>query len=278
MKKVLVTGAGGYIGRHVVAALLNSGAHVVATDLSVEGIDERAERIQADLFGGAEGMFDKFGSPDACVHMAWKDGFNHNSDLHMLSLSDHYRFVSQMLEDGLKQMTIMGTMHEIGYWEGAVDENTPCNPLSLYGIAKDSLRRSTFLLAKRNNAIAQWLRVFYIYGDDKRSNSIFGKIVRAEEEGKASFPFTSGKNKYDFISIDELANQISACAMQENVTGIINCCTGIPRSLAEQVERFISENNFKIKLDYGAFPDRIYDSPGEWGDPAKIELIMKERA
>lgn len=46
-------------------------------------------------------------------------------------------------------------------------------------------------------------------------------------------------------------------------------------TLAERVERYIKENDLNIKLDYGAFPDRPYDSPGVWGDASKINKIMK---
>jgi dTDP-6-deoxy-L-talose 4-dehydrogenase (NAD+) len=179
-----------------------------------------------------------------------------------------------MLDGGLKQLAVMGTMHEVGYWEGAIDENTPCNPISMYGIAKDALRRSTFQMAKGKDVCLQWLRAYYIYGDDKRAVSIFGKIVQAVEEGKTTFPFTTGKNKYDFIRVEELARQIAACVMQTEVDGIINCCTGRPVSLAEQVEGFIREHGFNIRLEYGAFPDRPYDSPGVWGDAEKIRNIM----
>lgn len=62
--------------------------------------------------------------------------------------------------------------------------------------------------------------------------------------------------------------------MQNQVNGIINCCTGKPISLAEKVEEFIKEHNLDIKLDYGAFPDRPYDSPCTYGDPEKINKIM----
>lgn len=63
----------------------------------------------------------------------------------------------------------MGTMHEIGYWEGAIDENTPCNPLSMYGIAKDALRRCMIQYTQQKGCILQWLRGYYILGDDKRT-------------------------------------------------------------------------------------------------------------
>lgn len=276
-KKVLVTGGDGYIGRHVVSALCDSGADVTVADFRVDGIDPRAKRVTYDIFNDSPDVYQELGSPDACLHMAWKDGFVHNSDAHMEYLSNHYKFIRDMVNGGLKQIAVMGTMHEVGYHEGAIDENTPCNPSSQYGIAKDALRRSVFQMLKGKDVCVQWLRAYYIYGDDKRSNSIFAKIVAAAEEGKETFPFTTGKNMYDFISVDLLAEQIAACMMQTEVDGIINCCTGQPMTLADKVESFIREHNFSIKLDYGAFPDRPYDSPGVWGDATKINQIMQKR-
>ena len=273
-KTVLVTGAGGYIGRHVVRALCDRGADVIAADFRTDGIDERAKPVVYDIFNGSKEIFSELGRPDACLHMAWKDGFVHNSDAHMGCLSSHYTFLRDMIEGGLKQVAVMGTMHEVGYWEGAIDENTPCNPISMYGVAKDALRRSAFLMVKDKDVCLQWLRAYYIYGDDKRAVSIFGKLMQAAEEGKQTFPFTSGKNKYDFIHVDELSRQIAASVMQTEVDGIINCCTGEPMSLAEKVESFIREHGYTIRLAYGAYPDRPYDSPGVWGDAAKIQRIM----
>lgn len=274
-KKILVTGAGGYIGQHVVKALLDKGAAVIATDIRLDDVDDRATKIQKNIFEENENIFTEMCSPDVCLHMAWRDGFIHNSEKHIEDLDSHYKFISNMMKGGLKQIAVMGSMHEVGYYEGAIDENTPTNPLSLYGIAKNTLRQLTFLLGKNENVIVQWIRGFYIFGDDLKNNSIFKKIVEAEQEGKTEFPFTSGKNKYDFLSIYDMADQIAEIVLQDKINGIINSCTGQPMTLAEKVESFIKENNFKIKLKYGAYPDRPYDSPGIWGDATKINEIMK---
>lgn len=274
MSKVLVTGAAGYIGRHVVNQLLTLGHDVIASDLNFNGVDERAQRCSVPIFSGAEDIYQQLGEPDVVIHMAWRNGFVHNSPTHMADLSNHVVFCQNLMAGGLPMLSVMGTMHEVGYWEGAIDEDTPCNPLSQYGVAKNAMRQSLILSAKNSNCKLHWLRAYYITGDDLRGSSIFGKITAAAAEGKKEFPFTTGRNLYDFIDVDELARMIAIASVQEEVTGIINVCTGKPMSLAERVEKFIADHGFDIKLKYGAFPDRPYDSPGVWGDTKKIRQIM----
>ena len=273
--KILVTGAGGYIGRHVVKFLLNLGYEVIAVDIRLDDVDNRAGKILLNLFSvDFNRIFMELGSPDVCLHMAWRDGFIHNSCNHMGDLSSHYKFLVALIDQGLKHLAVMGSMHEVGYWEGMITDNTPCNPLSQYAIAKDSLRRSMMLYCQQKDIVFQWIRGFYILGDDKNNNSIFTKILKAEEKGQELFPFTTGKNKYDFLDIETFSYQIARTITQTKVTGVVNCCSGKPVSLAERVEQFINDNHLKIRLDYGVFPDRPYDSPCIYGDNTKISAIL----
>ena len=275
--KILVTGAGGYIGRHVVEKLIGLGHVVTAADVRFGDLDIRAIPKVINIFDcDLNDIYHRLGEPDVCLHMAWRDGFVHNSLNHMGDISGHYRFLVAMMEQGLKQVAVMGSMHEVGYWEGMITEDTPCNPLSQYAIAKDALRRSMTIYCNSHNTILQWIRGFYIIGDDRKNHSIFTKLLEANDQGSEWFPFTTGKTKYDFIDIDEFAFQIAKTISQKKITGIVNCCSGIPVSLAERVEQFIKDNELTIKLKYGAFPDRPYDSPCIYGDNTKIKQILSE--
>lgn len=274
--RILVTGANGYLGQGVVRQLLDNGNYVIATDLTTDNIDERAERIAIDLFT-VSSPYEYFGKPDVVLHLAWRNGFVHNAISHMEDLPSHYLFLKKLLEGGLKHIAVIGTMHEIGFFEGSINENTPTNPQSLYGIAKNALRNSIELLSKYNGAVYQWIRAYYIVGNCQFGSSIFSKISKAELDGIDKFPFTTGINQWDFIDYDELCMQISFIVEQNEVNGIINACSGRPEKLADRVERFIKDNGYKIQLDYGKYLDRPYDSKAVWGDDSKIRRIMERR-
>lgn len=271
--RILVTGANGYLGQGIVKCLLDNGHSVVAADFATQYVDTRAQRVECNLFEQKD-PFDFLGKPNALLHLAWRDGFVHNSDVHIYDLPKHYAFIKEMLASGLKQVAVMGSMHEVGFFEGCINENTPCNPMNFYGLAKDSLRKATKLLAEQNKATFQWLRGYYIVGNSKFGNSIFSKITTAVMDGKTEFPFTMGQNQYDFLDYQDFCAQVAAAVGQKKVSGIINICSGKPEKLADRVERFIKENNYFIKLKYGAFPDRPYDSKAVWGNDSKILAIL----
>lgn len=274
--RILVTGANGYLGKGVVKKLLDDGMDVVATDIRDNMIDKRAEVVCADLFG-VEDPYEFFGKPDVVLHMAWRDGFVHNSENHIKDLPEHYHFLVKMIDSGVKQVAAMGSMHEIGFFEGSINESTPCNPQSLYGISKNAIREAIQLKAKEKNCIFQWLRGFYIVGNTEDGSSIFSKIVQTAHKGGTTFPFTMGLNQFDFIDYPEFCKLVADTVEQSEIDGIINICSGRPQKLGDRVEKFIKENNFNITLQYGAFPDRPYDSKAIWGDDFKIKMIEKTR-
>lgn len=272
--KILLTGAGGYIGSHVLKKLVAKNVEIIANDLNFR---ERIDRIiyNTDSLFSMTDPYLELGCPDICIHLAWRNGFIHNAETHIQDLSNHFNFINKMLASGLKHIAIMGSMHEVGYHEGMISENTECSPLSLYGIAKNALRQSSSIIANKYGAIWQWLRAYYIYGDDINGSSIFSKIAQAVARGDKSFPLNSGKNQYDFIHIDKLAEIIIDVVQNNNIRGIVECCSGIPVPLSEQIEKYIQDNKFDIKLEYGKFPDRPYDSPIIYGDTSKIKHMNK---
>lgn len=276
MMRIAVTGANGYLGTGIVKRLLDSEAIVVAADIMTDCVDDRAQSISGDIFS-VENPYAYLGSPDVLLHLAWKNGFVHDAPIHLQDLYAHYSFIEKMISQGLRQVAVMGTMHEIGFFEGCIDENTPCRPMNLYGISKNALREAVEALSRKTNCVFQWLRGFYIVGNSEHGNSIFSKVTAAEKKGDAEFPFTLGQNQYDFLDYNVFCDQVAAAVTQTKISGIINICSGYPEKLSDRVERFIQQNDFHIRLKYGAFPDREYDSKAIWGNDKKIRQIMRNR-
>ena len=275
--KILVTGAAGYLGTGVVKQLCDDGIEVIAAcHTNATYVDKRAIVKQGDIFE-VENPMQYYDAPDVLLHMAWRNGFVHNNPSHILEFPQHYRFIEKMIAGGIKRVAVMGSMHEIGFYEGSIKEDTPTNPESLYGISKDALRKAVKLLCKEAHIPCQWIRGYYIVGNTDYGCSIFSKITAAEKAGEMLFPFTTGLNQWDFLDYNEFCLQVASIVEQDQINGVINACHGRPEKLAERVERFIAENGYHIQLDYGKYPDRPYDSKAVWGDNTKVQKILENR-
>lgn len=278
MKRVVVTGANGYIGSHVVAELMKfpNEFSVVAAGRSNENLPKETDFVYFDLIRDAEdeGVYNKLGSPEICVHLAWRDGFQHNALSHITDFPKHFLFLKNLAEHGTNQLAVAGSFREYGSVNGMVNESREVKPNNYYTLSKMMLK-DALEIALDKNICLQWLRPFTVYGDDKRNQSILSKIIQWESEGKTSFPFTDGNEEYDYISVYDLAKQITAIISQNEIDGVIDCCSGKPTRLGDHVEKFIEENGFTIRPEYGAFPRRRYDSPVIYGDRTKIDKILK---
>lgn len=272
-KTVLVTGAGGYLGRHAVRALCDAGARVLIPAHGAEAVDARAERLDTEIFSGSPTVYADCGAPDVCLHLAWHDGFRHNADTHLLELPAHYAFVRDMLRGGLPQLAVMGTVHELGDCDGEIGEDSLGEPDTLYGAAKAALRCASRTLCGESGAAFQWLRGYHITGDDRAGSSVFARLLEAEARGEETFPLTAGRRRFDFIDVEETAAQLAAAVLQDKICGVIECCSGRPVSLRERVERFLRENGLHIRPVFGAYPERRPDG-AVWGSRRKIDAIL----
>lgn len=275
--KILITGANGYIGKHVIDELIKENHEVIAIDLEFDKLKSiNCKKIRCDIFK-SDLLLKYAKDSDVLIHLAWRDGFNLNSYKHINDISNHFIFLTNMISSGVRHIAVLGSMHEIGYYEGEVTENTKTAPSNIYGISKKLLYVALDKYCNDHNVIFQWIRGFYLTGDDELNNSIFQKIILAAKNGKREFPFTNGKNKFDFIDINIFSRNIVKVVEQDKITGIINNCSGKAVSLGEKVEEFIVANNLDIILKYGMYPERDDESKAIWGNIEKLNKILENR-
>ena len=279
MKNVVITGGNGYIGSHVVKKILEYPDEfgIVVACRNSENIPTGVKCLSLDILKDSNktNLFEYLGKPDICIHLAWTNGFQHNAPSHIEELSSHFTFLKNLADSGTHQFIVAGSFREYGSVNGMVSQNVFTEPENLYALSKRTLKRALEIYFKDRDICLQWIRPFTVYGDDEKNNSIMSKIIKWEKENKKTFQFTNGDEQYDYIEIDQLAQQIIAIASQTEIDGVIDCCSGYPTRIGDKIEEFLTTNGYKIRPLYGAFPKRAYDSPVIYGDSTKIKEIMR---
>lgn len=281
-RRVLVTGAAGFIGNYVIRELLRAKCEVVASSVneakakqfawyrSVSYIPFDLKEISPDV-----DYFELFGRPSHLIHLAWEGLPNYKSLFHLEeNLPRHFTFLKNMMENGLKDLTVIGTCLEYGLQEGCLSEDMPCFPANPYAIAKDSLRKFIEEVKKQHSIIFKWVRLFYLHGEGQNPNSLLSQLVAAVKRGDSKFNLSGGAQVRDYLPVEKVAATISKIAMQTQVDGIINCCSGQPVSIRKFVEDYCQANQISIELNFGYYPYTDYEPMHFWGDREKLDKIL----
>lgn len=195
--KILVTGATGFIGNHVVNALLGQGISVIAASRSTEKAEampwfSKVDFKPLDTATPPANPYTALGSPDRMIHLAWSGLPNFKSDHHMKeNLPNDRAFLSAMLEDGLKHLLVTGTCFEYGMLEGELLEDMETKPENPYGLAKDTLRRELQTRTMDTDVIFQWARLFYMFGPGQSKTSLFSLLQKAIDNGDTAYLYNA---------------------------------------------------------------------------------------
>lgn len=283
MKKVLVTGATGFIGGHVIKELLDKGHKVVATSVSREkamATDwyNKVEYIPLDLRTLATGIdyYSFFNKPDILIHLAWEGLPNYKSDFHLEeNLPRHYFFLKNLVQYGLSEITLTGTCFEYGMQEGCLSEDLAPMPSNAYAIAKDKLRLLLVDLTKKTSLNLKWVRLFYMYGKGQSPNSLLSQLQSALDRGDKVFNMSPGDQLRDYLEVTKVAEYLVRIAMQTHTTGIINCCSGEPIQVKQLVIEYLKLKNKQVQLNLGYYPYSDIEPKNFWGDTTKLKTILR---
>jgi nucleoside-diphosphate-sugar epimerase len=278
--KIAVTGAGGFVGGHVVRTLSRWGHDVVAAGRNIErlkGDSERVEPVQFDLARAGPECFAQIGAPDALVHLAWSGLANYRSLHHFEEeLPAHYRFLKKVVQGGLRALVVSGTCFEYGLQSGPLSEDMAAQPCNPYGFAKDALRRQLEFLARETPFNLTWARLFYLYGQGQAETSLFTQLRRAAERGEAAFDMSGGEQLRDYLPVEEAARLLARLATNARPVGVVNVCSGKPVSVRGLAEQWLEENGWSVRLNRGRRPYPDYEPMAFWGDRSRLDSILRD--
>ncbi len=281
MTRVAVTGASGFLGRHVLAALAATSADVVALARKPRPDQDAAGRRRwtaFDLAAAPADAFDRLGRPDVVVHLAWDGLPNYLARRHVdVELPTQLGFLRGLVAAGLRTLVVSGTCFEYGMQSGCLREDMTPLPSNPYGSAKDALRRELEALQKTQSFDLRWLRLFYLYGEGQPPTSLYSQFKSAVARGDKRFDMSPGDQLRDFMTAEDAAAAIVdvALAPAPAAPQILNICSGKPTSVRSLVERWRAEMASGIELNLGALAYPTYEPLEFWGDNSRLAALTR---
>jgi len=279
--KIAVTGASGFIGRHLLPLLIKNGHEVIAVVRDIgkfNDLDYKCHVVECEINGTNKDAFGKLGEPDLLLHLAWSELSNYKSLHHIDNeLPAHYQFIKLMVDSGVKHVAVLGTCLEYGMQSGELCEELDTNPTNPYGYAKDALRKQLQFLQDNNPFNLIWMRLFYTYGEDQAASTLYSQLKLAVSRGDAKFNMSGGEQLRDYLHIDEMAKKIAELACIKRNIGVVNVCSGTPISVRRLVEQWKKSNNWDIELNFGFYPYPEYEPLAFWGNSDKFNEIIDKQ-
>lgn len=262
--KIGLTGASGFIGRHVHAELERRGVDAVVLG-----------RPEFDIHADTDASYQRAGRPDALIHLAWGGLPNYQSPNHaQVEGPAHYRFLHAMIAGGLPHLLVAGTCFEYGLRSGALNEEMAVTPANAYGQAKDTLRRQLQTLQRQRRFGLTWARLFYLHGSGQAANSLWPLLQAAAARGDPEFPMSGGEQLRDYLPVEAVAAMIAELALRRNNDGVVNVCSGRPVTVRSLVEGWIREQGWTIVPKLGHFPYPQHEPMAFWGDRSKLDHCL----
>lgn len=279
---VLVTGATGFVGRHLVAALLARGCAVRAVARNVETAASmpwinHVEFVAADIHAADLDIAALTDGIDVLAHLAWPGLPNYRALFHFEhNLMADYRFIKGAVEAGVAQVLVTGTCFEYGMQSGPLGESVEPQPSNPYGLAKHTLHLFLQNLQQEKPFTLQWARLFYLHGEGQNPNSLLAALGRAIDAGETSFNMSGGEQLRDFLPIASAADYLATIVHQRDFNGVINCASGQPVSVRALVEQRLRERGAALNLNLGHYPYPTHEPMAFWAVTERLQQLLGE--
>jgi nucleoside-diphosphate-sugar epimerase len=278
---VVVTGASGFVGRAVLAALAARGIRPTAVTRDrrrLSDLEQDATIIEGDIGVPHPPFIAEIARHDILLHLAW-DGLPNYKSLHHFEteLPAQYCFLKAVVAAGSRSLLVTGTCFEYGMQEGGLVETVPSQPTNPYGCAKDALRRQLSFLKQETPFALTWARLFYMYGTGQNPKSIYSQLAAAVDRGDDHFDMSAGEQIRDYLPIEEVAELLVRLTLLGRDVGIVNICSGQPRSMRGVVESWLRDNGWRITLRLGRYPYPDYEPFAFWGSAEKLRDVLNDK-
>ncbi len=275
MTRVLVSGAGGFVGLPVLARLAR-------TDTEVHALITRARppvlpgvrwhRLDLCDDAAVEELMGEL-APDRLVHLAWctEHGRFWRAPENVAWVERSLHLLRAFVRCGGRRLVVLGTCAEYDWSRAAgplVESGSPLEPATLYGAAKDALRRVASAYAEQEGVELAWGRLFFLYGPREDPGRLVPSVIRSMLTGQ-SVATGSGEQVRDFMHVEDVAGAAVAL-LDSSVVGAVNIASGVGVTVGEVLDRIVALIGRPDLVRRGALPDRPGEPPVLVADVARL--------
>lgn len=265
---ILLTGASGFVGQQILAALRQAGKRMRLIALRGEGhmfagVNEIESVVETDdLFAEpCEWWLHAGRDIDTVIHAAWyvEPGKYLQSPLNLNCLQGTITMAQGLAKAGIRRFVGIGTCFEYDVSRCVLDVDTPLKPLTIYAGAKASVFITLSQWLPSQNIEFAWCRLFYLYGLGEDTRRL-APYVRAQLAADKPAELTGGNQIRDYLDVREAGALIVKAALGK-FQGPLNICSGVPVTVRQFVEKIADEYGRRDLLHFGARPDNLMDPP-----------------
>jgi len=263
MKRVLVTGASGFIGGH-------SLPHLVARGFEVHAAGYRRVPLNGDGVRWHRGdLLDKANisdllaevAPTHLLHFAWyaEPGKYQESEANLRWCKAGIDLVRAFAASGGQRAVFAGTCFEYDLADGyCIETVTPCVPTTRYGASKLALAQMVTSSPPVETSMA-WARIFHLYGPHEHRRRLVSSVILSLLQGEPA-RCTHGRQVRDFTHVDDVASAFVSI-LDSGVEGIVNIGSGMPVTIRAVVSAIAESIGAPELIDFGAIAAGLNDPP-----------------
>lgn len=283
MKKVLLTGATGFIGRHCLSSLLTRGfeVHAVSSGEELKDAPPEVRWHKADLLNSSQ-VEELTGQIKAThlLHAAWYavPGKYWTSLENIRWVKASLELMQAFAHNNGRRAVMVGSCAEYDWRYGYCSEDvTPLAPQTLYGVCKHSLRMMLESFSRERGLSAAWGRIFFLYGPHEPEERLVASVTRSLLKGERA-RCSHGKQVRDFLYVKDVADALAAL-LDSSVEGAVNVASGQPVALSTIIQTIAEKIGLADSVEFGVIESPMSEPPLIVGNVGRLrdEVCWRQR-
>jgi len=273
-KRVLVTGAAGFVGGHSLPFLMANGFEVHAVDICI------SKEEFPGLYWHQVDLLDQKSClelletihPTHLLHFAWyaKHGEYWNSLENLRWVEGSLHLLRAFYDKGGERVVMAGTCAEYDWRqeEDFSELTTPLIPASLYGVCKNALQNVLKDFSRVTGLSSAWGRIFFLYGPDEHPRRLVSSVISNLLRNQTA-QCSHGMQVRDFLHVEDVASAFASLLMSP-VQGPVNIASGCPVTLRDLVLAAADCLNARERVQFGVLPAPVDEPPRIVGHVSRL--------